>query len=450
MTVWKASRGFGGKTFAMAALAFAEIVTLHASVSLLGGSGEQAVRVLEYLTAFWQKPQAPHWALASDPAKQRTTLVWGNKITALMASMASVSGPHPQRLRIDEVDLVDIPIMDQALGQPLEKDGVDAHVLLSSAHYEADGTLTEVLKRAQTQGWGVHQWCWRETCAPHGWISLKQLATTRATVTKSMWDVQYDLQDPSPEGRAIDPEKVERMFLLPEVLSPVLDEFPYREFEPPVVGASYSTGADWARSSDYVEIATLRDDVYPLRLVAYQRFRRKATPYIVAMFEIQHGRYPGTAAHDATSLGGQIMSDLIGSDTDGSNMEGIVLSSARRRFLFVNFIVAVESEDIVAPRVALLHRQLKFVTNKDLWGAGHPPDGFVALAMAYQASQAATKPLRLVTGIPPIVRPVAGLPAMELGPGEEPPPPPGPPLEGFDRALAFLTNGNGNGSGSHE
>lgn len=631
VSVWKASRAFGGKTNLMGALAFAESVLLRASVTILGGSGEQAERVHEYLRDFWRRPRAPIAALLDDPSGKRTRLIWGNTVQALMASQRSVSGPHPQRLRIDEADLVDLKLIDQSFGQPMTKHGVDAQIVVSSAHYEPDGTLTEMLKRAQTNGWSTHEWClaadtmigtpsgpvvicdlkkgdevyafngtglsvvgisdawsngvkrtmrlvtdcgaiectpehkvltslgwmaagdvkvrmrvwcaeadsfpdvssvlqerlespqqsqsehhdagsmraseavgardqgrsraeyagsqffdsgssgqvrggllpaglpagggvlrtdaplhdernregqgesyrgggggeapvdsqrlgyalvvevadgrdvdvwdvavpglhnfianglvvhncWKECVEPHGWLPVREVQRTRSMVTAEMWRVQYDGQEPSPEGRAIDPAKVERMFGGAEI-EVGLDDVPYREYEPPVDGASYATGADWARHRDYVEIVTLRDDVMPLRLVAYQRFRKRPTPYILQAFERQTGRYPGEAAHDATG-GGNYIDDFL-----ADPVEAVVMVGMTRKDLFTNYFVAIEHEMIVAPRIVPLYRQHKFVRNDDIWRpGGHPPDGVVACAMAYKASN--RKPLMLLTSKP--------------------------------------------------
>jgi hypothetical protein len=448
VVVWKASRAFGGKTNAMAALAFAEAVTLQASVTILGGSGEQSARVHEYMDGFWAKPAAPRQALSVDATKTKTRLVWGNTVTALMASYAAVSGPHPQRLRVDEVDLVDLGLLDQALGQPMSTEDVEANVLLSSAHYQPDGTLTEVLKRAAEKGWKVHEWCWRETVEPHGWLRQSEIARQRSVVTKAMWDTQYDLQEPSPEDRAIDPEKVERMFLGAEIPGDGADEtFHYREFEAPVEHATYSTGADWARTADYVEIVTWRDDVVPLRLVAYQRFRKVASPLMLARFSRQCERYPGTSANDATG-GGVYLQDWL---PDGT--EGFVMVGQRRRALFNDYILAIEHEELVAPRIRPLYRQHKFCRNKDLWSqSGHPPDGVVASSLAYNASQRATRPLRLSGSrnsdrahhlqaeshldiVRGIVRPEGPPPVEESG---------------LRRALNFGSNGNGGNGHGHE
>jgi hypothetical protein len=45
VAVWKASRGFGGKSFLLSLLGAVEAETLGAEITVLGGSGEQATRV---------------------------------------------------------------------------------------------------------------------------------------------------------------------------------------------------------------------------------------------------------------------------------------------------------------------------------------------------------------------------------------------------------------------
>lgn len=446
VTVWIASRGFGGKTFNMGSLAFAEAVTLRADVTLLGGSGEQSERVHEYLKDFWELPTAPVAALASDASAKRSKLVWGNKVLALTASNKSVSGPHPQRLRVDEVDLVDLPLLDQALGQPMTKRGVEAHVLLSSARYFSDGTLAELQKRAVEKNWGVHEWCWKECVEPHGWLLQSEIARQQNVVTAEMWKVQYDLQEPSPEGRAIDQSKVERMFVGPEIAYPT-EEVPYTEFEPPVEGATYATGADWAgHGGHFVEIVTLRDDVFPMRVVAYERFRKRAAPYSIACYEKRLERYPGESAHDATG-GGTYIHDFIEQPTLGFVMVGM-----RRKNLFVDYIVEIEHEGIVSPRIAPFYKQHKFCKNDDLFRVGgHPPDGFVAGALAHSCSAAATKPLRIVgaQAKKEIPRSLPQLPPVQV---ESPKPetqvePPREPANAIERALGFLgSKGSSNGA----
>ena len=163
VTVWNASRAFGGKTFLLSLLALTEAVTLEVGVTVLGGSGQQSARVLDAMRGRWTAPHAPRHLLAGDPEIHKTRFTWGNTITALTASQTSVRGAHPARLRLDEADEMRRDILEAAQGQPMDQQTVRAQTVIASTHQYPDGTMTAVLRRAAEQGWPVYEWCWKET-----------------------------------------------------------------------------------------------------------------------------------------------------------------------------------------------------------------------------------------------------------------------------------------------
>lgn len=371
VTVWKASRGLGGKSYLLALLSHCEAVTLDADVTILGGSGEQATRVLEYL----QK-----WSTGDDNVKRRTLYSGGGRVTALMASSKSARGPHPQRMRLDEVDEMDLAILDAAMGQPMASQTVAKQTVMSSTHHYADATFTEVMRRAAEKGWPVHEWCYKETSAePDGWLSLAEIESKRGEVTNAMWAAEYDLQEPSPEDRAILTEKVDACF------RKSLGEFEGRlgelvEIEPPVAEGKYAHGADWAKKKDFTVIDTLRIDVRPMRRVAWARLGRMPWPEMIAKFNERVKRYGGKSCHDATGLG-----DVVG-DYQSVNATGIVLTGQTRGDVFTKYIAAIENGTIASPAIRYCDGEHRYCTNDDLRGAGHPPDSFVAGAMAFEAA----------------------------------------------------------------
>lgn len=393
VVVWKASRGLGGKTFLLATLALVEAVTLKADVAVLGGSGEQSARVLETMEGHWNHPGAPRRLLASEPAIRKTKLIYGNKIEALMASQRSVRGPHPQRLRLDEIDEMDKALLDASTGQTLSKRGIATQTVMSSTHHNAGGTFDYVLQLAVEKGWPIYEWCYEETLQPHGWLSPIDVTNKRSEMTAMVWENEVELQEPSPENRAILPEKVDQMFQIG------LGEFEgrpdeYIEIEPPayaidpktgklkLVGV-YSTGADWAKSVDWTVIWTFRVDVYPVRLVAYRRTARRPWPDMVGFFDEQVRHFPGSAAHDATGLG-SVVDDLITVEATA-----VTLVARARDAVFSNYIKGIENGDCVAPRIKYAYNEHKFVSRKDLHtSAGHPPDTFVAGALAWIGASA--------------------------------------------------------------
>lgn len=380
VTVWKASRGFGGKSFTLSLLGMVEATTLHADVNVLGGSGEQSQRVLEAMDKLWQHPSAPRELLASDPAKRETSLRTGNKLRALMASTRSVRGPHPQRLRMDEVDEMKLTIVDAALGQTMAQMGIPAQTVLSSTHHYSDGTMTKVLQRAKERGWPVHEWCWRETVEPRGWLPIAEVDRKRLEVTDQMWAAEYDLQEPTSEGRAIVTEKVEAMF------DKALGEFTgadgeYIEIEAPVPGGRYATGGDWARKQDNTAIGTYRIDVKPMKLVAFERMNRRPWPVMIERFNARVKRYPGTAAHDATGIGDVVDGYLT------VQAEPVMMVGRDRADTLSEYIAGIERGEIVAPRIAFMYGEHKFASSEVVYGSEHPPDTFVAGALAYRASR---------------------------------------------------------------
>lgn len=359
-------------------LSHVEAETLGAEVSLLGGSGEQSARVLEYL----QK-----WSSAEDNVQRRTRYKSGGLVTALMASSKSARGPHPQRMRLDEVDEMDLAILDAAMGQPMGTPMIAKQTVMSSTHHYADATFTEVKRRAEEKGWPIQEWCYKETSVqPDGWLSLEEIESKRGEVTASMWQAEYDLQEPSPEGRAILPEAVDACFraefngmlTAQELAGPMGYEL---VIEPSVAGATYATGADWAKKKDHTVIDTLRTDVRPLRRVAWARYQRMSWPMMIAKFDQRVAKYPGGACHDATGLG-----DVV-NDYQEADARGVILTGQRRADVFTKYIAALEDRAIVSAAIRYCEGEHRYCTNEDLTGSGHPPDSFVAGAMAYKASQ---------------------------------------------------------------
>jgi len=385
VTVWKASRGFGGKSFLLALLGLTEAVTLKANVNVLGGSGEQSQRVHEHMQAFWYNESAPRELLASDPSKRETRLTWGNKIRALMASSKSVRGPHVERLRLDEIDEMDVKIFDAAMGQPmLSGSGVAKQTVASSTHHYADGTMTEILRRAAEKQWGVYTWCFKETSAqPGGWLLPSEIASKRGEVTAVMWDTEYELQEPSPESRAIQPEAVKAMFRrdLGEHAGAQRERL---EFEPPLPGASYTTGADWARKKDWTVIITFRLDTDPARLVAFERMGRLPWPQMIARFDERVARYGGDAYHDGTGLG-DVVDGYIETDA-----EPVMMVGRRRQDMLSEYIAAIERGEIIAPFVRFMEAEHRLASTEDVYGGGttaHLPDSIAAGALAWRATK---------------------------------------------------------------
>lgn len=385
VSIWKASRGFGGKSFLLALLGLTEALTLKANVKILGGSGAQSKNVQDYISQeLYKRPHCPRDRWVGPPLTTVSRFIYGNTIQALMASSKSVRGPHPQRLRLDEVDEMALALFDAAMGQTMAK-VVNRQIVIpdqtvcSSTHHYPDRTMTEVLKRGREKEWSIHEWSYLETSADDGWLLNEQIEDKRHDTTATMWQVEYDLQEPTAEGRAIITEWVDKMFdrNLGEYKGAVGE---YVEIEPPKENARYVTGADWAKEQDYTVIVTWKTDVSPYKLVAFERRQREPYPRMVARFDKRVKRFKGKALHDATGLGSVI------DDYKTSRSGGVKMVGAHRKALFSNYVAAIEDGAFIAPDIEWMRNEHRYVGVNDLYGSGHPPDSLVAAALAYEAA----------------------------------------------------------------
>ena len=377
-SIWEGSRGFAGKSFLLALLGSVEWCTLPADVNVLGGSGEQAKRIIEYTEGLWHFERAPRFLIESDNITVKK-LFEGHKLQALMASQKSVRGPHPQRLRVDEADEVKLDILDAALGQPMAKGAIRPQIVFSSTHHHADGTMTELKRRARRFGWPIYAWCYKESLQPHGWLSPADVAEKRSVIPAEMWSNEYELQEPNPSGRAIVPATVEKMFQreLGEA-SGYDDEL--HIFEAPKKGGRYAHGADWARKIDRSVFITRRIDVKPFRLVAFRAINRQPWPVMERYFIDQIKMYGGRAMHDATGGGDVVDSHL------GNMAEPFILTGRDRTELFADYVAEVERGEFVSPYIKLMYDEHKVAGVDDLFRpGGHPPDTIVGSALASRA-----------------------------------------------------------------
>ena len=407
LTIWKASRGMGGKSRTLSYLVLTEAVLLGAEVNILGGSGAQSLNIHETMRDGWGEKTAPRQMIIND-SMYETRLTNGAKVRALLASQRSVRGPHPQRLRLDEIDEMDVDILDSAMGQPMPSKTVDSQVVMSSTHQYPDKTMSEMLKRAGMMGYPVHEWCWKETSNPvDGWLTKTHIDRTRQMITKRMWEVEYDLQEPSFGSRAMDTECVDKMFsgYGDDPQAPGQQVYKHHdinkgeqyEFEAPDQRrGEYVTGADWAKEQDWTVIATFRVDCEPWRLVAYSRTRRMPYPVMIKLFNDRLSRFGGEAIHDGTGLG-NVINDYI-----DQRAKSFIMTGRQRDDMLSEYVSAVERGALVAPKIETAYTAHKYASLEDLYGRGkdtHLPDEICAFALAWHRRNKRNKKTRPILDV---------------------------------------------------
>jgi len=130
----------------------------------------------------------------------------------------------------------------------------------------------------------------------------------------------------------------------------------------------------------------LKTTIRNWQCVAWAGMNRAPWPVMVGIAEERLRKYPSAFAHDATGLG-NVISDYFDPDLRRRyqrTFADVVMGSGRaRQDLFSNYISAIEAGRIRYPRINSAYRAHLYVTWGDLFGHGHPPDEFVAGAIAW-------------------------------------------------------------------
>jgi len=215
-----ANRG-GGKTFNGALLTWLDTVFKKGcETKILGGSGEQSLRMYNHISAF-QTPPFRH-LIDGEPLKTWTHMKDGGSIQILTASSKSVRGPHPQKLRLDELDEFDDKIYEAALLIPKSKKGIRAGIQIFSTMHKAYGLMHRVISEAPQSGYRVFKWCvldvlekclvrdcqacelW-EDCEGRarqadGFYPIEDAISAKRKVSREMWESEMLCKMPSQEG----------------------------------------------------------------------------------------------------------------------------------------------------------------------------------------------------------------------------------------------------------
>lgn len=209
-SIWLAMRG-SGKTETLAILSWLESVFKpNCHTTVLGGSLQQSQLCVAYHDQIWASPHVPKSILDGDPSGTGFKLKNGSWVRALAASPKSVRGPHPQRMRLDEVDEMARAIFDASLGQPKSNFGIPSQIVASSTLHHPFGMMADLIDARHERGATLFRWCVEEVREPRGFWTNDEIAEKSRQVTAAMWDSEYLLKRPSVSDSIYDFELVEK------------------------------------------------------------------------------------------------------------------------------------------------------------------------------------------------------------------------------------------------
>lgn len=404
--IWHASRGLAGKSKTLSVLGQTFAFFKGADITILGGSMAQSINVHEYMTALLNHDHVPQDMIV-DRTATKIILANRGRVRPLPASQRNVRGPHPSVLLIDEVDEVELEIYDAALGQPMPQPNylgqiVPTMTVISSTWQNADGTLTEIFRRAEELDPPdpIYRWCYKEnldannpscpdTGRSEGWLTQATIDEKKRSVSAEMFRIEYDLGEPSIGNRAIDTDKVDEVFCLdvqPIETKEAKDFWEYR-FEEPQPNAVYVASADWAKEKDYTVILITRVDGLKRRLAYYLRVNRRNYPTMIGYFNraVQQYRVSRNGAwHDSTGLG-NVVNDYLDMRARPFPMTG-----DKRAKLLSDYVNAIEKVTWELPKMLkAMYLEHKYCRTGDLYSNAqeyHLPDTLCSAALAEYAA----------------------------------------------------------------
>lgn len=382
------SRGLAGKSRLLSILGLTEAVVLGADVNLLGGSLAQSTNIHETMRDAWEYKNAPRYMLMGDPTSSLIHLTNKAKIRPLTASQRTVRGPHPPRLLLDEIDEMDYEILKGALGQPMPQkswrgDIIPAQTVMSSTWQYPTGTMTTEMQRFREENLPIFTWCYKDTSNPiDGWLSADFVEQKKREIPREMWRVEYELGEPSIGTRAFDSTAVEKAFNGPEkpIREKVAQDYEEYTFAEYHSSKEYVIGADWAKSEDYTVFTVWDVTTLPIKLVHFQKMRRRPYPVMIKVFNDLIKAFHAEPIHDKTGLGG-VVADYV-----DERAYGFLMTGAKRDEMLTEYVNAVEKGAVSAPLIDSFYRSHLYASVDDLYARGnkhHLPDDVCSAALAW-------------------------------------------------------------------
>jgi hypothetical protein len=154
--VW-ANRAGGKTELAAVATLLDCILKPGCQVRILGGSGEQAGRMYEYLRSFLYKGFEP--SLDGPILKGKCRFANGSSVEVLTQSATSVRGQHIQKLRCDELELFDEDVFAAAKFTTQSTPTITASMELISTMHRPYGLMQKAVTSAPQFQTPIFKWC---------------------------------------------------------------------------------------------------------------------------------------------------------------------------------------------------------------------------------------------------------------------------------------------------
>lgn len=253
MGIYKVTLGManrsGGKTFSFAIIALLNtLANDNCESANLGAIQAQANRCYRYMRQFMGRSKVFNGFIKGEPRIQRTDFINGSSNEVLVATMTGVNSPHPQKLAMDEIELIPWVILQEAFSMVQSKGDVKGTTVLGSTRKFAIGPMQRLIDEGRNIK--LFQWCIWEVMKPlpkddpelmerirvemvdilpkdweslhwDGYYDWEDLLEKWATLDREVWDAQWECKKPDSQGLIYanfdDEKNIEMAFQLDKV-----------------------------------------------------------------------------------------------------------------------------------------------------------------------------------------------------------------------------------------
>lgn len=218
----------GGKTLDFAILdALNVLIHDDCEIATLGSIEAQAKRCYGYFKKFVDNIPLFHVFLEQSLMSE-SLFSNGSMVQILTATMSGVNSPHPQKVFLDEVDLMDWVVLQEAFSMASSKNGIKSQNIITSTRKFVNGPMARLMKQAKEDGdYEIFLWGIQETIAPHhisetkgtpifddlapyydedgmypsdGFYSVEDAISKKSNLDPDIWDAQWLCNKPEQGG----------------------------------------------------------------------------------------------------------------------------------------------------------------------------------------------------------------------------------------------------------
>ena len=149
----------GGKTLDVAVLNHLDMkFKAGCEVASAGSTLDQADKVYRYFRSF-HKHHILEQLFETPPTKSKTIYRNSSILEVITGTVKGLNSPHPQKARIDEVELMDWHVLQEGMSMTVSSEAAMAQLTLLSTRKYDSGTFQRLLSEADEKGIKIYSWC---------------------------------------------------------------------------------------------------------------------------------------------------------------------------------------------------------------------------------------------------------------------------------------------------